>query len=208
MEHPLLGEIAAAIGAISKSPIRVAVDGPSAAGKTTLADALAGRIRALGRACVRASLDDFHRPGHKHRSMRGAWTPSLYEREGYDWPVFRAVLLDPLAPGGDRRVRTAVFDAYRDEALPESWTLVDADAVVLIDGIYLLRPELAGCFDYRIWLSVRPETVLARACARDVAWVGSLDAVRARYESFWLPAHALYERTGPASRADAVIQND
>jgi uridine kinase len=204
----LLGEIAAAISGISRShPVRVAVDGPSASGKTTLADALADRFRALGRSCLRATLDDFHRPGHKQRSMGGDWTPSLYEREGYDFPAFRALLLDPLGPGGDRRVRTGIFDAARDQALPERWTRVAADAVVVIDGLYLLG-RLADSFDYRIWLSVRPETVLARACERDVAWVGSLEAVRARYEGFWLPAHARYEATAPASRADLVIEND
>ena len=86
---------------------------------------------------------------------------------------------------------------------------VAPEAIVIIDGMYLLAPDLAGDFDYRIWLSVRPETVLERACARDVAWVGSVEEVRARYEGFWLPAHAHYEeRLRPTSRADVVIEND
>ncbi len=48
-------------------PTRVAVDGRSAAGKTTLADALADAVRERAREVIRASIDDFHRPGHKYR---------------------------------------------------------------------------------------------------------------------------------------------
>ncbi len=52
-------------------PTRVAVEGRSAAGKTTLADELSEVVRARGRDVIRASIDDFHRPGHKVRSQRG-----------------------------------------------------------------------------------------------------------------------------------------
>lgn len=43
-------------------PTRVAVDGRSAAGKTTLADELAKAVRNLTRDVLRASIDDFHYP--------------------------------------------------------------------------------------------------------------------------------------------------
>lgn len=190
-------------------PVRVAVDGVSAAGKTTFANELAEALRGLGRDVLRAELDDFHRPGHKYRSMRHEWTLSLYRAEGYDWDAFRAALLDPLAPGGSRRCRTGAFDAFRDEPIPEAWVDVAPDAIAVIDGMYLLGPDLAPAFDFRIWLAVTPEIALERACARDVAWVGSALEVRARYERFWLPAHADYQRRlRPASRADVVIEND
>lgn len=56
-------------------PTRVGLDGPSAAGKTTLADALAELVHSItNRPVIRASIDDFHRPGHNFRSMRGEWT--------------------------------------------------------------------------------------------------------------------------------------
>ena len=49
-------------------------------------------------------MDDFHRPGHKFRSMREEWTPQSYYDEGYDYVAFRDLVLRPLA-----RVATAVF---------------------------------------------------------------------------------------------------
>jgi putative protein kinase ArgK-like GTPase of G3E family len=40
-------------------PLRVGIDGRSAAGKTTFADELAAALRGRGREVLRASLDDF-----------------------------------------------------------------------------------------------------------------------------------------------------
>ena len=128
-------------------PTRVAVDGRSAAGKTPLADELAEAVHARGRAVMRASIDDFHRPGHKDRSQCGGWTPCSYYDEGYDYTAFRALLLQPLGPGGSRRCRTALFDAFRDLWLPEEWHAAGDQTVAIIDGVFLLRPEHAGHWD-------------------------------------------------------------
>ncbi|WP_244310639.1 hypothetical protein [Pseudovibrio ascidiaceicola] len=44
------------------SPIRVAIDGRTASGKTTFANQVASTIEKLGRPNIRASIDGFHRP--------------------------------------------------------------------------------------------------------------------------------------------------
>jgi len=173
-------------------PTRVGIDGWSGAGKTTLADELAETIRAAGRQTLRASIDDFHRKGHKYRSMRGEWTPRLYYDEGYDYAVFREWLLEPLGPGGSRRCRIAMLDSFDDVVLPEAWHELADDTVVVVDGIFLLHPELAGHWDYLIWLDVDLETMIERARRRDTAWIGSAEAVEQRYRQFRQPVHELY----------------
>lgn len=189
-------------------PTRVAIDGRSAAGKTTLADDLAAAVRARGREVLRASIDDFHRPGHKHRSQRGEWTPRSYYDEGYDYEAFCDLLLRPLGPAGSRRCRPALFDAFHDEWLPEAWHTIGDEAVAIIDGAFLLRPELASHWDYVIWLDIDMETMVERARRRDVAWIKSASEVEARYRRHWIPTHELYERlTAPHTLADAVIDN-
>lgn len=205
----VIGALADAVTSLQVGhPTRVAVEGRGAAGKTTLADELADAIRARGRECVRASIDDFHRPGHKWRSMRGEWTPRSYYEEGYDSAAFRDLLLWPLGPGGDRRCRTAIFDAFHDVSLAEVWQTPGDDAVVVVDGIFLRKPEFAGCWEYGIWLDVDFETMVARARRRDVAWVGSETVVEARYRRHWVPTHELYERlTDAPARADALVDN-
>ncbi len=42
--------------------LRVAVDGPDAAGKTTLADKVADGVTRRGRPVIRAGVDAFHQP--------------------------------------------------------------------------------------------------------------------------------------------------
>src|SRR5262245_22190943 len=99
----LLDELLGMVGRLpSQRPLRLGIDGRSAAGKTTIADELAKRLRASGRRCLRASIDDFHPPGYKYRSTAGGFTPDAYLREGYDYVAFRKLVLEPLSPGGLR----------------------------------------------------------------------------------------------------------
>ncbi|HZU77464.1 MAG TPA: uridine kinase [Dehalococcoidia bacterium] len=189
-------------------PTRVGIEGRSAAGKTTFADELAETVRARGREAVRATLDDFHRPGHKFRSQRDGWTPQSYYDDGYDYQAFREFVLQPLGPGGSRRCRTALFDSFHDGWLPEEWRDVGDTAIAICDGVFLLRPELADHWDYLIWLDIDMELMVERARRRDVAWVGSERRVVERYRRHWIPTHELYERlTAAPDRADAVVDN-
>src|SRR5262245_14341636 len=55
-------------------PLRGAIDGIDAAGKTTLANELAPLIEAQGRPAIRASIDDFHRP-RAERYRQGPASP-------------------------------------------------------------------------------------------------------------------------------------
>jgi uridine kinase len=94
-------------------PVRVAIDGPDAAGKTILADELAPLIERSGRTVIRASIDGFHRPRAK-RLARGPESPEGYFRDSFDYPAFRTVLVGPLGPGGNREYRRRVFDFPTD----------------------------------------------------------------------------------------------
>ncbi len=84
-------------------PLRVALDGGTAAGKTTLANELVASIMALGRPALRIAIDDFHLP-RAERWGRGAGAPSSlrYYEHAFDHIGIRAALL-PLGPDGDRR---------------------------------------------------------------------------------------------------------
>lgn len=54
----MLGRLAEAVGSVTgPHPTRVAIDGPPAAGKTTLADKLAVVLRTQGRDVIRATPD-------------------------------------------------------------------------------------------------------------------------------------------------------
>src|SRR5687767_15401879 len=86
-------------------PLRVAIDGVSAAGKTTLADELAPFVEARGRRVVRVMADDFGRPA-PDRYVRGHESAEGYYRDAFDYDSLKALLLEPLGPGGSRRIKT------------------------------------------------------------------------------------------------------
>lgn len=189
-------------------PVRIGVEGRSAAGKSTFADALAAALRPSGRQVLRAGIDDFHPPGHRARSAAGGYTPqSLYD-EGFDYVAFRRLLLDPLGPGGDRRVRLALHDSLRDQSIEGAEASAAADALAVVDGAFLLRPELRDGWDLVIWLDIGFETMIRRAVARDVAWQPDPEAIRRRYLERWRPTHELYEASGARELAHVVIDNE
>jgi uridine kinase len=190
------------------APTLVAIDGRSAAGKTMLADELAQYVQHKGRPTLRSSLDHFHPSGHRDRSGERRYTPSSYLAEGYDYTTFRRCMLDPFQPDGSRRVQLAFWDSYNDTPLAEQWIDAPTDVVVIIDGIFLLRPDLRTYWDYTIWLDIDWQTMIERAAGRDSAWVGSPDVVVERYRSFWIPTHELYERAmTPRQFADVIVDH-
>lgn len=185
-------------------PLRVAVDGPDAAGKTRLADDLA-RVLAGRREVIRVSVDDFHRPA-EIRLRRGPLSPEGYYRDAFDHDTLRDRVLRPLGPGGDRRYLPAGYDFRADAAVNAADREAGADAVLLVDGVFLLRPELRDHWDVTVHLHVEPAETLRRALTRDLSLFGSADVVRQRYQQRYLPGQALYRADArPADRADILL---
>jgi uridine kinase len=183
-------------------PVRVAINGADAAGKTTLADELSARI---GERAIRASVDDFARP-RVERYARGRFSPEGFYRDSTDLAALVERLLAPLGPGGSRGYVSRVFDVARDRVVEDDERTAPDDAVLLLDGIFLLRPELRPHLDWSVFLRVAPATCIERALHRDP---GDPDETRAVYERRYMPGQALYfEEARPERYADLVIDNE
>lgn len=190
-------------------PLRAGIDGRSTAGKSHLAEELVDELRRRGREAMRVSIDEFHRPGHKFRSERGEWTPESRLAEGLDYAAFRSWVLEPLGPGGSRRIRPRMLESYHDRPWPEEWFELGPDAVLISDAGHGFVPQLLGHWDYRIWLEVSAATMIERATSRDIAWAGTREQVRRRYEDFWVATDALYQlHHDPAGQAHCLIDNN
>src|SRR5205085_6534089 len=133
--------------------LRVAIDGIDAAGKTALADELTPLIERQGRPVIRASIDGFHRL-RQERYRRGHDSPEGYYEDSFDYAGLREVLLIPLGPHGTRRYRSAVFDIRADAPIQTKEEVAPLNAILLFDGVFLLRPELEDMWDYRIFINV------------------------------------------------------
>jgi uridine kinase len=208
----LLGRLAEEIGsATTTHPLRVAIDGPPAAGKTTLGDELEVILRAQGREVIRATIDDFLFP-RAQRYRRGQYSAEGCYFDAHDRDAMCRVLLDPLGPDGDRRFRTAVYDRETDTTLSLPAATAPADAVLLFDGVFLLRPELITRWDLSIFMSVTFERTVDRAQARNTALAGPT-AGTAEIERSWrdryIPSQQLYfAHARPADHADIIVHND
>ena len=205
----LLGWLAEAIQATTPAhPVRVAVDGPPAAGKTTLADELAVVLRNRGREVIRSSIEGFLLP-RAHRYRRGVDSPEGCYHDSFDFDALHRVLLDPLGPDGDRRFQHAVYDRDTDTALSPQISAAAVDAVLLFDGVFLLRPELIDRWDLRIFVSAAFEETLARARIRDLVSLGSAARVEQRFRDRYRPSQQRYfHAIRPTDLADIVVQND
>jgi uridine kinase len=189
-------------------PVRVAIDGVDAAGKTTLAEELVTPLQACGRPVIRAPIDGFHHPA-RLRYQRGATSPEGYYHDSFNCQALIEGILAPLGRGGSRRYRAAVFDFRTDAAVHVTPCVAEAHAVLLFDGVFLPRPELRGYWDVTIFVDAAFAVTLGRAQQRDRALFGNVKDVTQRYEQRYIPGQRLYlEACCPKQRADLVVENN
>jgi uridine kinase len=200
----LLTAVAAAVPA-GRSPdcVRVGVDGVDGAGKTMFADDLARTLLAQGRPVVRVSLDDFHNP-RTIRYRMGRDSPDGYWLDSYDYARFRTDVLDPLGPNGSRRFRPRAHDLSTDAALDDPWLRAARGAVLVADGLFLQRPELAGAWELVVFLDVPFAVSVARMAARDGTEPDPAHPSMRRY----VEGQRRYLREcTPQRRADVLVDN-
>ncbi len=106
---------------------------------------------------------------------------------------------------GAPTVVTSVRDARSDDTAVVTVDVPER-AVLVVDGVFLLRPELRAHWAVRVHLHVTPEESTRRGVARDAALSGSADAAEERYIRRYLPAQELYStECDPEALADVVL---
>ncbi|NYE20082.1 uridylate kinase [Microbacterium immunditiarum] len=188
--------------------LRVAVDGRTASGKTTFANELASTIGDMGRPVIRASIDGFHRP-KVERYRRGRLSAEGYYYDARDLDAIVTYLLEPLNRGGDRLFRAASFDLIEDKPITGEPEVASHDAILIVDGTFLQRPELAPHWDAALFVQTDPTVSLARGLDRDAGSLGGRDQARISYEKRYRPAYEIYEAEAqPEQHADLIFNND
>jgi uridine kinase len=180
--------------------VLVVVDGADGAGKTVFADELAPLVPGG----VRASLDDFHHR-REHRHALGRTGETVWERS-FDYSAVRRELLDPWRRGGGtpyrRRWHDLPSDAYVGAGDPP--LRVPDRGVLVVDGVFAQRPELAGFWDFVVWLEVPDNVRIARMATRDGVSADREHPDQRRY----LDAQRRYDvACDPRAEADVVVDN-
>jgi uridine kinase len=183
----------------SEGRVIVAIDGLDGAGKTRFADALAAELRVGHRAVFRASIDDFHRP-RVDRYVRGVDSPEGFYKDSFNYQTFKRVLVEPFRIGRIGSFVLQAFDLKRDKPFEPKWSSGPDDAILIVDGIFLNRPELKGLWNFSVWLEVDRKTAEARMLERDGA-----TANPKRYSD----GQKLYlKEAKPKAAATAIIDNN
>jgi uridine kinase len=179
------------------------VDGVDGVGKTTFAAELAGALRSRGRPVVHASADGFHRV-RADRYRRGPKSPEGFWLDSYDYPALIENVLVPFGPDGSRRYRGAVHDVRTDEVLDLPWLSAPAGTVLVLDGLFLHRDEVAGYWDFSVFLTAPFAVTAARMAARDGTSPDPDHPDMARYVQ---GQRRYFAACRPWERADLVIDN-
>lgn len=189
-------------------PTRVAVDGITASGKSTLAGELTAAVGSKGRPAVHLTMDGFHHRRHR-RYRQGRMSASGYYEDAYDFDALVQEVLIPLGPGGNGRYRSRVMDLESDRQIVEEPIEADPTSVIIVDGSFLQRTELLGHWDVRIYVNTSFQTALARGIDRDGPLLGSASAARKAYELRYHAAARRYiESVRPAESATVIVDND
>jgi uridine kinase len=205
----LIEQLASRIAALERPhPIRVAIDGVDAAGKTTLADELVPALEQVDRHVIRASIDGFHNPASLRR-RRGEMSPEGYFHDSFDYPGLVRELLEPLGPGGSLKFRRAIFDFRSDQTVQAPLEYAKRASILVFDGVFLMRPEVRERFDFSIFLRVDFSVTTARAERRDERYFGSAQEVVRRYHQRYVPGQRLYlAEVQPERFASVVVNNN
>jgi uridine kinase len=201
----LVVQLAGQILALPDGPPRaVAVTGMGCSGKTTLAGELAAVVDGAGRPVVSVAYDDFHLP-RRRRHRQGRLSAEGYLDDSFDHGALRRLVLDPVSAGGPA-ITPASYDLAGDRPVQVDAVPVPSGSVVMVEGSFLLVPELADRWDLAVLLVADPARILERAAVRD-ADLGSPEQVRELYLRRYLAAESLHqERDDPWSHADVVVE--
>ena len=185
--------------------VMIAVDGEDGAGKTRFADNLATVFAEDGSAVFRASIDGFHRP-RQERYARGRTSPEGFYADSYDYATFRRVLIDPFRSGAvaDTGFQLTAFDVTRDEPVASEWVTAPRDAVLIVDGIFLHRPELRGIWHWSVWLDAPLDVRYERMAARDGC---DPDPASERNRRYRVGQELYLREANPRAAASAIVDN-
>jgi phosphoglycolate phosphatase-like HAD superfamily hydrolase/uridine kinase len=185
-------------------PFVVGVSGIDNSGKTSFAKGLSAFLGERGFRVQRVHLDHFHHPKEVRRS--GEDEIENYLTRTFDFESIAEKILKPAKSGETVRTFLPAYDidkeAYDDLRLYQ----VDRDTVLILDGVFLEKPEIRPPIDFQVWLDISFEECLKRARRRDVPRFGE-DFLR-KYHSKYIPAQRRYiEEYHPKENADLVVDN-
>ncbi len=187
-------------------PLRVAVDGITASGKSTVARELTAGLHGR-RVSAHLSMDGYHQP-KAIRYRKGRLSADGYYEDAYDFELFAAKVLEPLGTPGPGEFLPAVFDVLADTPVEAEPQALPEDGVLVVDGTFLQRPEIAELWDVVVYVDTPFDLARDRGATRDAEQLGSYaDAAHIYEVRYHAAARRYHAEVGPRDRAHLIIDN-
>ncbi len=123
---------------------------------------------------------------------------------GFDYEAARRELLDPWRRGSGTTYRHRWHDLATDTYVDEPPATVPDQGVLVVDGVFAQRPELAGVWDLVVYVDADEAVRLSRMALRD----GVPDDADHPDQRRYLDAQQIYRaRCRPRDRARVVVDN-
>ena len=186
----------------------VAVTGITASGKSTLANEICDGLAAKGCDAFRATIDDFHHPlASRYASKKESWLAYFEDAHNYEAMVER--LLAPLNQKGDKYYINGSLDLAKDIPIDPAPQKADDSTFCIVDGTFLLKPQLDKYWTYRVYVKTDFEIARRRGVERDFEFLGGRAAAEKRFIERYHKASKHYlDSVKPEEKANAVVIND
>jgi uridine kinase len=195
------------IDSLGDHRLRIAIDGLTASGKTSLGHELAHGLSRRGRPVSRASLDDFKRPWNE-RHHYDRLSGEGYYRNAFDREAACRLLLDPSEPTADGLVALCSIDPLTQIDHSAVKSVMPANGVLIVDGVFAYRPEINSYWDLRIWVEIDAELSVRRGIARDAERIGNVEEAEALHRDRYLVGELLYiDEVDPRSFVEVIVDN-
>jgi uridine kinase len=160
----------------------VAVDGREGSGQAEFASGLVEALTAAGAAAARLPMSAF---ATHAADEYGA---------GFDYDDFRQTAVQPFRSG--EAVMPELTDRVAGPGFPDD---LPADAVLVVDGVLLNRPEISGLWKHSVWLQV-PQEVTEERLRKAGRTEEEIERART--------AQAAYRRSlDPTAKATTLVDN-
>ncbi|QUH21614.1 uridine kinase [Alkaliphilus sp. B6464] len=183
----------------------VAIDGLGGSGKTTITKSIAENLKTKGYNPVIIHIDDFIQPKSvRYNEKYEEWFCYYHLQWRYKYLIDN--ILCPIYDGEkmiDRKIE--LYDKDIDEYKVKDFKYDSDKSLLIIEGVFLQRPELKKFLNYVIYLDIPKDIRLERVIKRD-RYIGNDQQIVDKYKTRYFPAEERYISTCcPKDNADLVI---
>ncbi len=182
-------------------PFVVGISGIDGAGKTEFAGALEKFLIVRNHKTQSIHLDDFHNP--KEIRYAGKDQADNYYNRSFNIILIMEKLLKPLRRKRTFSARMTLLNWRTERNDIQREFNFSPDSIVIFEGVFLFRKELAPFIDYKVFLDITFEESKRRAKERDP------EAILRKYDEKYLPAQERYLKEYPPEKTtDMVVNNN